>query len=77
MDNFTIRPYKPREWTSNDTIQIPLECKTALEDPRLKKTLKRLTTIQDNIPQKVHKLPEKPDTYVTHCFSLIGNVLDL
>ena len=63
MDNFTVRPYKPREWTSNDTIQIPLECKIALEDLRLKKTLKKLTTILDNIPQKVQKLPEKPDTY--------------
>ena len=44
-------------------IQIPLECKTAFEGPRLNETLKRSTTILDNIPQKVQKLPEKPDTY--------------
>ena len=62
MDNFTPRPYKPRNWTSNDTLNIPLESKVPLQDPRVINSLKRATTATATTSAKIQKLPEQPQT---------------
>ena len=59
MDNFTARPYMPREWTSTDTLQIPFtEQKHNWKIPRLKKSLKRVTNTESTTPIKIQKQPE-------------------
>ena len=63
MVNFTARPYKSREWTSTDTMLIPLESKIPLQDPRVKNSLKRATTATATTSTKRQKMPEHPQTY--------------
>ena len=63
LDNFTSRPYKPRNWTSTDTLNIPLESKIPLQDPRLINSLKRATTATATTSAKIQKLPKEPQTY--------------